>query len=76
MSLSTWVKGDEAAYYAGRPIGTIWRWASEGRIRRSGHGKAARYWLPDLPHALRVEDTGELIIPGAPPTLPEGARAA
>ncbi|MFJ4418263.1 DNA-binding protein [Streptomyces sp. NPDC088925] len=76
MSLSTWVTGADAAYYCGRPIGTIWRWASEGRIRRSGVGRGARYWLPDLPHGLRDEATRELIQPGAAPALPNGVKAA
>lgn len=70
------VSTEDAAYYAGRPVGTIWRWASEGRISRYGSGKAVRYDVDELPHAVRDEDTREVIeIPPAPP-LPEGAQAA
>lgn len=67
---------EDAAYYAGRPVGTIWRWASEGRITRYGSGKAVRYDLFELPKAIRDEWTRELITPGEPPPLPAGARAA
>lgn len=65
----------EAALYTGRPVGTIWRWASEGRITRHGRGKAVRYNLHELPHASRDEATGELRL-GEPPQLPAGQRAA
>lgn len=65
----------EAALYTGRPVGTIWRWASEGRITRHGTGKAVRYDLAELPHASRDEDTGELLL-GEPPEMPAGQRAA
>jgi hypothetical protein len=30
--LPGYVSAADAAYYAGVPVGTIWRWASEGRI--------------------------------------------
>ncbi|KOT94491.1 hypothetical protein ADK70_12490 [Streptomyces rimosus subsp. pseudoverticillatus] len=69
------VTAADAAHYTGRPVGTIWRWASEGRIRREGHGKQARYHLDDLPRATRDEWTG-LLTPGEAPPLPDGARAA
>ena len=65
----------DAAYYTGRPVGTIWRWASEGRISRYGQGKTARYDLRDLPRKTVDEWTGEVTL-GDPPPLPAGARAA
>jgi hypothetical protein len=70
------VNAADAAYWAGRPVGTIWRWASEGRIGRYGSGKTVRYNVREIPKAVRDEWTRELISPGAPPPLPEGARAA
>ena len=70
------VTTEDAAYYTGRPAGTIWRWASEGRIRRYGTGRSVRYDIADLPHAVRDEWTKELIQPGDAPPLPEGAQAA
>ncbi|MFJ7963152.1 helix-turn-helix domain-containing protein [Streptomyces sp. NPDC096324] len=70
------VTAADAAYYAGVPVGTIWRWASEGRIGRHGHGKATRYSVFDLNKAHRDEWTRELIEPGSAPALPEGAKAA
>lgn len=65
----------DAAYYTGRPVGTIWRWASEGRISRYGQGKAARYDLRGLPRKTVDQWTGEVTL-GDPPPLPAGARAA
>lgn len=69
------VTAADAAYYTGRPVGTIWRWASEGRISRYGKGKSARYDLRELPRKTVDEWTDEVTI-GDPPPLPEGARAA
>lgn len=66
------VRAQDAAYYTGRPIGTIWRWASEGRIGSYG----GRYNVHELPKAERDEWTRELIKPGETPKLPAGARAA
>jgi len=61
-----------AAYWTGRSPGTIWRWASEGRIRSYG----GRYDLAELPHAERDDLTRQITyLPPAPP-LPAGARAA
>lgn len=71
-----YVTATDAAYYAGVPVGTIWRWASEGRIGKTGKGKAARYSLFDLPKARRDEITRELLEHGQAPPLPEGAKAA
>jgi hypothetical protein len=71
-----YVSAADAAYYAGVPVGTIWRWASEGRISKTGRGKHARYLVFDLPKARRDEYTRELIEPGKAPPLPAGARAA
>lgn len=71
-----YVTAADAAYYAGVPVGTIWRWASEGRIGKTGRGKQARYSVFDLPKARRDEYTRELLEPGTPPPLPAGARAA
>lgn len=59
----------EAAEWTGRPVGTIWRWASEGRIKRYGHGKRTRYDLRELP--AWTEDG-----PGRTPELPAGCMAA
>ncbi|MFP3986896.1 helix-turn-helix domain-containing protein [Streptomyces sp. E11-3] len=69
------VTAADAAVYTGRSVGTIWRWASEGRIHRYGHGKGVRYDLRELPRKLVDDWTGEVTL-GAPPPLPEGARAA
>jgi hypothetical protein len=69
------VTAADAAYYTGRPVGTIWRWASEGRISRHGTGKAARYDLRQLDRKTVDPWTGEVHL-GAPPALPDGARAA
>ncbi|MEU2674204.1 helix-turn-helix domain-containing protein [Streptomyces sp. NPDC007164] len=69
------VTATDAAYYTGRPVGTIWRWASEGRIARYGTGKAVRYNLAQLPRKTVDDWTGEVTL-GDPPALPEGARAA
>lgn len=63
------VTSKEAALWTGRPAGTIWRWASEGRIRRYETSRGTRYDLRELPAAT---DEG----PGAVPALPEGCRAA
>lgn len=76
MPLGVYVTASDAAHWAGRPVGTIWRWASEGRIARTGTGKAARYLLSSVPKAGRDEYTGELLQPADPPALPDGARAA
>lgn len=70
------VTAEDAAYYAGRPVGTIWRWASEGRLLKVGKGKNARYDASGLNKAHRDEWTRELITPGDPPPLPAGTRAA
>ncbi|KOV07508.1 MULTISPECIES: helix-turn-helix domain-containing protein [Actinomycetes] len=70
------VTAADAAYYTGRPVGTIWRWASEGRINRyGGRGKAARYDLRELDRKTVDEWTGEVHVGEAPP-LPAGAKAA
>jgi excisionase family DNA binding protein len=71
-----YVTAADAAYYAGVPVGTIWRWASEGRIRKTGTGRQARYYVFDLIKAPRDEYTREQLAPGQAPPLPEGARAA
>ncbi|MGX1129907.1 hypothetical protein RKD49_002097 [Streptomyces glaucescens] len=71
-----YVSAADAAYYAGVPVGTIWRWASEGRIGKTGRGKQAGYNVFDLPKARRDEYTRELLEPGKPPPLPAGVRAA
>jgi hypothetical protein len=71
-----YVTASDAAYYAGVPVGTIWRWASEGRISKTGKGKQARYLVFDLIKAPRDEHTRELLAPGQAPPLPPGAKAA
>lgn len=64
------VTASEASLWTGRPVGTIWRWASEGRIRRhGGPGKKARYDLRELPAATEAG-------PGQAPPLPTGSKAA
>lgn len=65
----------DAAHYTGRSVGTIWRWASEGRITRYGSGKQVRYDLLELPAKTVDEWSGETRL-GDPPPLPEGAHAA
>jgi len=69
------VTAADAAYYTGRPVGTIWRWASEGRITVHGRGRTARYDLRELDRKTVNPWTGETHI-GEPPPLPAGARAA
>lgn len=67
------VTAAEAALWTGRPVGTIWRWASEGRITThrapNARKRDARYDLRELPAAT---DAG----PGRTPPLPEGVQAA
>lgn len=64
------ITATEAAEWTGRPVGTIWRWASEGRIKRyGGRGRYARYDLRELP--AWTEDG-----PGRTPVLPAGCKAA
>ncbi|MEE6264888.1 helix-turn-helix domain-containing protein [Streptomyces diastatochromogenes] len=59
----------DVAYWTGRPVGTIWRWASEGRIAVYGHGKKARYDVMDIDPAVR-DDDGTVITPTpAPPVI-------
>lgn len=66
----------DVAYWTGRPIGTIWRWASEGRIDIYGHGKNARYNVLDIDPAIRDED-GNVITPTpAPPVSGRNRMAA
>lgn len=67
----TLITATDAAYYTGRPVGTIWRWASEGRITRHG----GRYDLAELPRKTVDAFTDEVRLGQAPP-LPEGAKAA
>jgi hypothetical protein len=64
----------DAANYTGRPVGTIWRWASEGRIHRYGHGKGARYDLDELP--AKTVDEFDVVQLGDPPPLPDRAHRA
>jgi len=38
-----------AVQWTGRPAGTLWRWAHEGRINRYGHGRGqVRFDLVEL----------------------------
>lgn len=69
------VTAADAATYTGRPVGTIWRWASEGRISRYGSGKRVRYDLREMQRRTVDEWTGEVTL-AEPPPLPEGAHAA
>lgn len=66
----------DMAYWTGRPIGTIWRWASEGRITVYGHGKNARYNLLEVEPAERDPDTRELITPTPAPAIKGCDRVA
>jgi hypothetical protein len=59
----------DVAYWTGRPIGTIWRWASEGRITAHGKGRNARYDLMAIDPAQRDEDNN-VITPTPAPPLP------
>lgn len=63
------VSAPEASLWTGRPVGTIWRWASEGRIRRYTTPAGTRYDLTELPPS--TEDG-----PGTVPPLPESRLAA
>ncbi|MBI0293314.1 DNA-binding protein [Streptomyces sp. PRKS01-29] len=63
----------DVAYWTGRPIGTIWRWASEGRITVHGHGKNARYNLMEIDPATRDEN-GNVTAPTPAPPLPGRVR--
>jgi excisionase family DNA binding protein len=69
------ITAEDAAYYTGRPVGTIWRWASEGRISRYGTGKAVRYNLRELPAKTVDEWTGDVTL-GDPPAMPQRAPRA
>lgn len=71
------VDEESAGYYAGRPGSTIRRWAAEGRITRyPSAGRRVRYNVFELHKADRDEWTGELLAPGAVPSLPQAARVA
>lgn len=60
------ISAADAAYYTGRPVGTIWRWASEGRI--TSHN--GRYDVRELPGKTIDELTGEVRL-GDPPPMPQ-----
>lgn len=64
----------DMAYWTGRPVGTIWRWASEGRISVYGKGKKARYDLMEVEPAKRNSDTRELITPTPAPEAHKHSR--
>ncbi|WP_309049099.1 DNA-binding protein [Streptomyces sp.] len=70
----------DVAYWTGRPVGTIWRWASEGRITVHGKGRNARYDLMEIDPAERDRETQEVVTPTPAPSIktPGGqtARAA
>ncbi|QCX81240.1 hypothetical protein C9F11_38285 [Streptomyces sp. YIM 121038] len=73
----TLVTAADLAYWTGRPVGTIWRWASEGRLTVYGRGKTARYDLNEAAAAERDPDTRELITPTpAPPIKQRQPHAA
>lgn len=63
------VTAADMAYWTGRPVGTIWRWASEGRISVYGNGKNARYDVMEIDPAERDSDTKELIAPTPTPKV-------
>lgn len=58
----------DMSHWTGRPVGTIWRWASEGRITVYGTGKKARYDLMEVPPAVRDED-GNVVAPTPAPPI-------
>ncbi|CAH9419511.1 hypothetical protein SGL43_06566 [Streptomyces globisporus] len=66
----------DMAYWTGRPIGTIWRWASEGRLTVYGTGKQARYNLMEVEPAERDSDTFEIKSTSPPPPIKKAAHAA
>lgn len=71
------VDTESAALYARRSPSTIRCWAAEGRITRYGSGRGrVRYDLDELPHAHIDEDTGEWVVPDAPPLPQTHACAA
>ncbi|GGV45810.1 helix-turn-helix domain-containing protein [Streptomyces spectabilis] len=72
----TLVTAADLAYWTGRPVGTIWRWASEGRLTVHGHGKNARYDLNETTAAERNPDTRELITPAPPPPIKDQRQHA
>lgn len=45
------VNATEGEAWSGRPRGTIWRWASEGRLTRYGEGNKTRYDRNEIPSA-------------------------
>src|SRR3954464_14723464 len=59
------ISASDAAYYTGRPVGTIWRWASEGRITSYG----GRYNVRELP-GKTIDEAGEGHLRAPPPTPP------
>lgn len=60
----------EASPWTGRPIGTIRRWAFEGRITRHGKGRGHVFFdVRELP--TKTLDPAGGIILGAVPGLPE-----
>lgn len=61
------VTASEAAVWTGRPQGTIWRWASEGRIERHATAKGVRYNLLELP---AKNDSGPALAPPLPHNRP------
>ncbi|WP_282790904.1 DNA-binding protein [Streptomyces sp. CC224B] len=72
----TLVTAVDLAYWSGRPVGTVWRWASEGRITVYGRGKAARYDLNEVAAAERDPDTRELVTAAPAPPLKQRQRNA
>lgn len=70
------VTAADMAYWAGRPVGTIWRWASEGRLTVYGKGKNARYDVMEIDAAERDSDTKELITPTPTPKVKGRTRIA
>jgi len=65
----------DMAYWTGRPVGTIWRWASEGRLTVHGTGKNARYDLLEVDPAERDPDTRQVITPTPPPPVKQHSPA-
>lgn len=65
----------DMAHWTGRPIGTIWRWASEGRLTVYGRGRSARYNVLEVDPAVRDED-GNVVSPTPAPPVRARTYAA
>lgn len=74
MPSTALVTASDMAYWTGRPVGTIWRWASEGRLTVYGKGKNARYDVMEIDPAERDKETQEVTHPTPTPAIKGRAR--